>query len=184
MKSTQNNSLFKGLTVLALSSIGLNAQTQTRPTPPVKAVPWETQKQKNAFTAGLFKGGNGLFGVEYERMLYKNISAKIGGGATWKFPNGSEGTLSYNMGFNYRFAPYVSSHAVGVEYAKMFIGLPDYGLSSIGAFYNGRWFDILDASLGLAYAMETGTKMPTKLVKTGDFLITISVGVYLPFRTE
>ena len=88
------------LVVLLLAAFSVGAMAQREPSP-----------KKCAISAGVLQGGGGLVGVDFEAMIGSHFSAQAG-----------VGLLSFGVGVNYHFKPFINSSMVSMVYWHQGLG--------------------------------------------------------------
>ena len=88
------------LVALLLAAFSVGAMAQREPSP-----------KKCAISAGVLQGGGGLVGVDFEAMIGSHFSAQAG-----------VGLLSFGVGVNYHFKPFINSSMVSLVYWHQGLG--------------------------------------------------------------
>lgn len=134
----------------------------------------EANVYKNSVTIGLLQGGGSLVGIDYERMVSKNVGLQIGAGY-----------LGFGAGINFHLKPTVQSSAISIAFWNQGLTGSNLGQRVIGSTYLFRSKVGFTAQLGLGYVLELGQRMKDyyadKNVKAPNVILLYSLGWY--FKT-
>jgi hypothetical protein len=126
------------------------------------------REEKQTITIGLFAGGGGIVGVEFETLITDRIGFQIG-----------MGLPSLQAAMNFHFKDNIRSSFISLQYNNIgFLG-DNLLVNTIGPAYvyrGSKWFML---SAGIGAAIEYGKAFPTGLEKS-PLLISFSIGGYIP----
>lgn len=124
-------------------------------------------EKKATIAVGFLNGGGGLVGVDFEYLVFNNISVQAGAGA-----------ISFGGAINYHFKPYVNSSMISLAYFHQGVG-NSYTASWLGPMYTFRAPKIFQVSGGLGLKVGEGPNATTS-IRESSASIMFNIGVYFP----
>jgi predicted Kef-type K+ transport protein len=144
------------LVALLMAAFSVGAMAQREPSP-----------KKCAISAGVLQGGGGLVGVDFEAMIGSHFSAQAG-----------VGLLSFGVGVNYHFKPFINSSMISLLYWHQGIG-NTYTQALLGPVYTFRAPKVFQFQIGLGAKVGEGPNIP-EANKNVPVMLLYSIGIYFP----
>ncbi len=122
---------------------------------------------KAAFTVGVFQGGGGIVGADFEFLLNDRIGLQIGAGL-----------VSFGAAINYHFKPTIRSSFISLSYWHQGVG-DSFTQDILGPSYvfrGKKWFTF---NIGFGFPLSKGPAWP-KSLEQSPIMLTYGIGVYFP----
>ena len=120
----------------------------------------------NATSVGIFYGGGGIIGLDYENLITKRLGVQMG-----------VGLISIGGGINYHLKDGTESSLISFQYYRQGLG-NSFVQDFIGPSFIYRSRKLFTCYLGLASIISRGPAYPSELGKT-PIMLTYGIGLYL-----